>query len=76
MRDQLIADLVEITRGLNSYSDVPPSVKQKAKELGKKLEAGGGKDWMQDAYYEVHSRNQAAANVLRYYWSGIGEWRV
>jgi hypothetical protein len=78
--DALIAELVKIgTRGPDDWpgssSRFLRDAKERARAIGKQLDAMGGSDYMMAAYETVReSLGSVAARELEAAWGGIGEW--
>ena len=73
-RDDLFAQLRELTKRWNEHEDIPKSQQYECREIGRKLNALGGMQLMVDAYYDARAHNRAASTVQAY-WDGIGDWR-
>lgn len=68
-------DVLALTRFWTWIEDVPKSQQILAKEFGGELHKIGGIQAMRETYYLARERNKAA-NVLQYYWDGVGTWRA
>jgi hypothetical protein len=66
--------LIELTKRWNTFEDIPRSQQIECAEIGKRLNAQGGMQAMQKAYYAAKFHNKAASTIQAY-WHGIGDWQ-
>ena len=72
--EKLFEQLRALTRNWNNHEDIPRSQQLECRDIGRKLNAIGGKQLMTDAYYDAKATNNYVA-VIQAYWDGIGDWQ-
>lgn len=73
-KKSLTAKLCELTKPWNEFDLVPKVQQEQCRAIGEALNALGGIEVMQDAYYEAKRKNRAASSIQPY-WDGVGDWR-
>ena len=73
-KSNLAKSLCDLTKDWNQHDLVSKVDREKCRAIGEALNAEGGMEAMQDAYYIAKGENRAASSIQPM-WDGVGDWR-